>query len=445
MLEKGELFQIATNVKEKLLPEVDEVAVKLDSVDAHQVRFAKNEISVSKNWNETTLSVLIDKNERVTAVEIGFSGKEKIDDILPQLMSYMDKAPKKQNYAPLPEPADQYPTVENFDAKLQKHPEKLVNYTKIALDEAETSTIDYIAGAIRSEVTNNVLITSAGAELHERKSNVYLDVRASAGEQTKGHSSMANAFLSEIDPKETTAKAINYAKRAKNPKDIESGKYTTMFIPDATAALLSNVGTMASAFLVQMGYSFLQDPGEKVAAEKFTLIDDPHSPKGFRSKRFDDEGQPTKQNYIIKNGKVTSYLHNRFTAKSFDQPLTGNAGWIQPQAWQLKLKPGARTQEEMIENIDEGLIVGNVTYLRFQNPMKGTFSAVIRDGVFFVEGGEIQHAVKGLRLSDSFPNILSNVRSIAKKNRPIMHWWLSIPTIAGSIVTEDVKYTRPVK
>ncbi|NIQ06975.1 MAG: TldD/PmbA family protein [Candidatus Korarchaeota archaeon] len=445
MIEKERLFQIATEVKDKLHPKVDAIAVKLNSISSNQVRFTKNNISIAKNWDDTTLSVLVDKDERVTALDVGISGQEKIDEILSQLMAYMEKAPKKQDYAPFPDPADTYPAVDNFDATLKKKPEKLVEYAKVVIEEGKHADIDYVAGAIKSEVTNEVLVTSTGAELHEKESNVYLDVRASAGEMEKGHSSMASAFIGDIDPKQTAIKAVEYAERSKNPKSIDSGKYTTLFIPDAAAGLLTWLGMMSSAFFVQMGYSFLQEPGQKVGSEHVSIIDDPHHPRGFRSRRFDDEGQPTQQIPIIEHGEVRGYLHNRFTAKSFQQEPTGNAGWITPHAWQLKFEAGSQSEGDMIASIDEGLVVGNVTYLRFQNPMKGTFSAVVRDGVYFVEDGEIQHAVKNLRLADSFPDLLSNVRSIERDQRQIMHWWLHVPVITGSFLADDVKYTRPVK
>lgn len=446
MLEESTLVKIGTEVKETLKTHpFDDFAIRLDSTSSRQVRFAKNEISIAKNWDETTLHVLTEKDERVSALELGLSGKEKIGEFLSQLVTYMEKAPKKENYAALPEPEETYPVLTNFDKTIVDNPEKLINYAKTTVDEGKRANIDYVAGAIQAKAINSVLLSSKGAEISEKRSSIYMDVRASAGEQAKGHSSVASAFLSDIDPQKVTSKAIDYAVQSKDPKQIEPGAYTTLFIPDATAGLLTWLGMMASAYAVQVGYSFLQKQGETIGDEKFTLVDDPHYPRGFNSRRFDDEGQPTQKNTIIQQGKLKNLLHNRFTAKSFDTNATSNAGWIRPHPWQLKVQPGKQSENEMIATIDDGLIVGNVTYLRFQNPMKGTLSAVIRDGVYRVKNGEIQHAVKGLRLSDSFPNILSNIRSIEDKQRQIMHWWLRVPVITGSLVSTEVNYTRPVK
>lgn len=446
MLEEAKLLNIGTEVKEKLEKHTfDGFAIRLDSTSSRQVRFAKNEISIAKNWDETTLHVLTEKDERVSAMELGLSGKQKIDELLSQLVKYIENAPKKENYTPLPKPEDSYPDLTNFDQNVVEKPEKLVNYAKTTVDEGKRANIDYVAGAIQAKAINSVFLSSRGTEISEQRSSAYLDVRASAGEQAKGHSSAASAFLSDIDPEKVATKAIDYAIKSKAPKQIDPGTYTTLFIPDATAGLLTWLGMMASAYAVQVGYSFLQEEGEKIGAKKFTLVDDPHYPHGFNSRRFDDEGRPTQKNTIINQGKLKNLLHNRFTAKSFDKESTSNAGWIRPHPWQLKVQPGKKSEKELISTIDDGLIVGNVTYLRFQNPMKGTLSAVIRDGVYRVKNGEIQHAVKGLRLSDSFPNILTNIRGIEKNQRQIMHWWLNVPVITGSLVSTKVHYTRPVK
>ncbi len=141
---------------------------------------------------------------------------------------------------------------------------------------------------------------------------------------------------------------------------------------------------------------------------------------------------------------LKTYVHNRFTAKKFNAEHTGNAGWISPRVWELEIAPGELKEDELLEFLGEGLIVGNATYIRFQNYLAGTFSAIIRDGIFYVKNGEVKHAVRGLRLSDSMPRILQNIIGLSKERVQVYHWWLEsdIPVIAPSIVVEGVKFTK---
>ena len=85
----------------------------------------------------------------------------------------------------------------------------------------------------------------------------------------------------------------------------------------------------------------------------------------------------------------------------------------------------------------------NATYLRFQNYRTGDFSAVIRDGVFLVEGGEIKGEVRGLRLSENVLHLLSNVYAVSRETRQMTHWWAEFgpPVVTPVIAVRDVAFT----
>lgn len=86
--------------------------------------------------------------------------------------------------------------------------------------------------------------------------------------------------------------------------------------------------------------------------------------------------------------------------------------------------------------------MNNVTYIRFQNHLRGDFSGVIRDGLFYVEKGEVKAAVKGLRFSDNVPRILKRISAIGDDVENIFHWWLSYDVSTPSILVKDCGYTK---
>jgi len=274
--------------------------------------------------------------------------------------------------------------------------------------------------------------------------NTYIDVRAFCDGEETGHASMASRKIGGLDPKSVGMRAAKYAKLSRSPKRGKPGEYDTIFTPDAVASLLNFVGMMASGFAVIAGYSALGNKlGKRIASDELTLIDDPHAPDSFNPIPFDHEGVPTKRNTIIENGVLRTYLHNRITAKLLNAEHTGNAGWLFPQPWNLCLMPRDSSEEEMVAEMGEGLIVGNVTYVRFQDYVKGDFSGIIRDGVLFVKNGEIRHAIRGLRLSDNILRLLGNIKSIDRETKQVYHWWLEmgIPVFSASILAKKVRYT----
>ena len=245
-----------------------------------------------------------------------------------------------------------------------------------------------------------------------------------------GHYAQAGRSIDHIDASKAGQEAAKYANLSKNPKRMDAGEYKTLFVADAVASLVNFAGFMLSGFAVIAGYSAFKDKlGQKVASEKFSLEDAPLRDDAFNPRIFDLEGVPTRNLMAIDEGVLKTYLHNRITAQLFKTQSTGHAGWIFPQPWNLAISPGDRTEEELISEIDRGLIIGNVTYIRFQDYLKGDFSGIIRDGVIYVENGEPKHGVKGLRLSDNLVSWLNNVVALGKEQRQIFHWWLEMGTL----------------
>jgi PmbA protein len=315
---------------------------------------------------------------------------------------------------------------------------------KVSIDEALVSGARRVSGAVRGNYVEIYLATSkANTVLSDSYTNVYLDVRAFVDGEDSGHASQLARNIDGLDPERLGREAGETAKLSTKTVSVDPGRYDTVATPNAAAALVNLVGNSASGFYVLMGRSFFRDRlGDDVAYEGLTINDNPHSPLSRIPRSFDDEAMPTRKNTIIKEGRLTTYLHNRFTAKVFDADLTGNAGWIMPSAWHLEVSPGDMSRDELVEELDHGFILNNVTYIRFQNHIKGDFSGVIRDGLFYVENGEIKGAVKGLRFSDNMPRILNNIVGIGKDVENIFHWWIRLDVTTPSLLIKDCGYTK---
>ncbi len=449
MLKIDELFTLAEEAAGELKKlDLDGYAILVLSKLSRQVRFAANKISVTKTWDETTFEVLVEKDQRVSAFSIGYASREMIPKIAQQSIEALKNVPPRQDYAPLPEPASKYPELPvTIDETLLKTPEKLLDIAQTAINTGLQEGAKKIAGTILANAYNFVLITSAGFQKGISASNIYLDVRAFMTKEATGHASVASNKIADINVDEVASIAARDAKISENIKAIDPGRYNTVFTIDATASLMNLVGGASSAYAVDAGFSFfIKKLGTQVAPEMLTIEDNPLSPNGYHVRNFDDEGVPTRKLFIIEKGVLKSYLHNRFTAKKFNAEHTGHAGWLFPHPWEIVVLPGDASWEELLESIGKGLIVSNATYIRFQNYVTGDFSAIIRDGVFYVENGEIKHAVKGLRLSDNVPRMLQNLIGLGKETRQVYHWWLEwgIPVVTSALAIKDVGFTKAI-
>jgi PmbA protein len=215
--------------------------------------------------------------------------------------------------------------------------------------------------------------------------------------------------------------------------------------PTVTADLIQQVGEYASAFWTQSGISFLSESlGTPVAAPSVTLRDIGVGEDTFGGRAFDDEGVPTQATDIIRQGRVTSYLHNSTTAARGHTPSTGNAGVIVPRPWNLTVEPGDLSRAELIGGVKEGFLVTNNWYTRFQDLRQGAYSTIPRDATFYIRGGKIRHAVRGLRLSGSIPANLRAVRGLSRDRQWIRWWEVAIPTLAPWCLVDGVTVTSAV-
>ena len=75
------------------------------------------------------------------------------------------------------------------------------------------------------------------------------------------------------------------------------------------------------------------------------------------------------------------------------------------------------TIEQMITDLERGLLVTRCWYVRFVDPMTLLLTGMTRDGLFWIEDGQIQYGVKNLRFNESPLNVLANIEMIGQAQR----------------------------
>ena len=411
---------------------------------AGQVRFSNNEVTVVKHWNEVYAEIFFERNKRVIATELRNLKEENIDSFIDQLNKISHVIPENPDFVGLAKGPYNYKDYKfELDKEISNIEEKGPEIVETAINSSIEAGAKRSAGALNTSLKEFVLITSNGIEERDANSMAYLHIRSFVEEETAGIGVTTGTKLHELKPEIAGRRAGEKAKMGINPQTIDPGKYDIILGRPALGNLLSYTGMFASAFYVQMGFSFFaQKLGTKMASDKISLYDNGRLPSGMFSRKCDDEGVPTQATPIIENGVVKSYLHNTSTAKKFNTESTGNAGIIVPHPWNIVLEGGDYSEEELIEGVKRGVYIENATYTRFQNFAIGQFSSILRDGIFLIENGEITKAIKGARLSDTIPNILLNVDGLTKETEQVFHWWMAYPVITPIVRARNIGITR---
>lgn len=420
----------------------DDASVICTQSNDSQVRFANNSITLVDNVRNLTLELYVSKQKRRILGASYNTTRKGIEKFVENLVKSCEALPQSEEYVPLPQGSFHYAGQANFDSKVEDAP--LVDYVAQTIDRAIHAGAVRVSGSLNTESTDTVILTTGGASGKDRQSQILLNVRAFADDNSSGQGLSCSSYISDFRPEEAANRAGNYAKKSMNPKQIPDGIYDVIFTSTVVADILP-VASNASAFAIESGNSFLTDKLEQEIAVKTLSIED-HGvfDHGLGGRVFDDEGTPTQLNRIVTGGRFSMMLHNCTTAKKFGKKSTGNAGIIGPRPTTIVFSPGNRTMDELVKETKQGVMITNNWYTRYQNPRTGEYSTVPRDAAFRIESGQISEPVSGLRVSDSIPRQLTNIEGITKDRDWIRWWEVNTPTLAPAMKIKGVHVTRAV-
>jgi PmbA protein len=421
-----------------------DVVVLTYETNRRQVRFANNEITIAKHWHERKVELFVEKDKRIASTTVTELSEENVENVLKTLRANLENMGPKEDYYGIAEGPFRYKDIpETFDRAIVELDEPN-DYVETAINAALSEGAKRVAGVLYTDHNKIYLSTSNGVEAFDEGTGIEISVRAFIGDLESGHGTSSARVLGKFDPEFAGRKAGEIARLAKNPVQGPEGRFDVIFDPLAFANLLSYTGFMLSAYAAEAGFSFLRGKlGQRVASELVTLKDIGNLPNGYGSRKFDDEGVPTRETTVIENGIFKTFLLNTSLAKKYGTETTANAGLIMPRPWNLVLESGEHSKEELFEGFN-GIYITNVWYTRFQSYVTGDFSTIPRDGIFFVENNELK-PIRNIRVSDNLGRILSNV--VALGNEPYqIHWWeVRTPVTTPYVMVKDVGITRATK
>ncbi len=424
----------------------DESMVLVEDKRESMLKIANSEPSVIQFWDSVKLKIYLAKNKRIITVEVDASDPSMLDKPFEELINYAGRIMESPFYAPIPEPVEVKPLPELVDDRIIEYMGDPSSLGELVIEAAHRERIDYVAGMIDLSHREKALVTSRDGEYYEESTGMTAYLRAFAGEDGSGQWSACSTKLRRDKLEEMAETAAKYAFDSRNRVDIEPGVYDIVFSPMIMGNLIGYIARMASAFSVFMGMSIFMKakPGEKVASEKLTLIDDPHNTELPNSTSFDDEGIPTKPKRVIETGVLKTLLHNTKTASKMNTVSTGNAGWISPHPWNLVIPGGDYSLKELISDVRRGLLINNNWYTRLQNHVEGIFSTITRDALFLIENGRVTKPVKKIRIADTFPNLLKNISAIGGRTYDIRWWEVRWPTRIPYILARNIHTSKHI-
>lgn len=273
------------------------------------------------------------------------------------------------------------------------------------------------------------LIGSNGFSGHFSLTRFGLSVSVIAGEGTlmeRDYDYSSTVFGADLaDPAALGKAAGERAVKRLNPRKVQTAKLPIIFDPRISNGLVGHLVGAINGGSIARGTSFLKDQmGKQIFANGITIVDDPHRPRGLRSKPFDGEGVANHRSNLIENGVLQTWLLGCREARQLGLKSTGHGSrGGSPSASNVYLQPGKISPAEMIKAIDRGFYVTELIG-HGVNGVTGDYSRGAAG--FWIENGELAYPVSEVTIAS---NLKDMFREITPANDLVFRYGTDAPTI----------------
>ncbi len=284
-------------------------------------------------------------------------------------------------------------------------------------------------GCLTTSQGEIALVNSRGLERYGAFSLADFSLIMEAGDcSSSGFACAASRKVKEIDFFEYTRRALEKCALARDPRPLEPGSYRVVLEPPAVAEILiwlSFIGFGAKAYLEGRAFSSGR-LGERLMGERVTIMDDALEPRGLPFP-FDFEGVRRRPVTLIERGVMRDVVWDSLWGARGGHPSTGHAPppghTFGPMPMNLVMDGGDTPREELLSLLGSGLLISRFHYVNgFLEPRSGLMTGMTRDGTFWVEAGEISHAVRNLRFTQGILEAFSRIEALSRERELVPLW-----------------------
>ncbi len=404
------------------LSDAPETEVVLATFDEALTRFAYNVIHQNVAEVDANLEVRAAFGQRVGAASTNDLSPGGIERVVRQACALARHLPERPDWPGLPEP-QVLSEVSSFDEAVAAMTPEVRARAVAGICGAAHGQRLLASGAFSTTQSAYAVMNSTGLFAYAPSTQADLTfVIEQPDEVGSSYAHTTGWQLSQIDVEALTRAALERAGRARRPRHVRAGEYPVVLEPYAVLTLLeAMVEDGMGALAVQEGRSWMNDRlGQPCLSPHISIYDDAFDPEGF-PRAFDCEGVPKQRVPIVVAGRPTSPVYDRLTAaREPGRVSTGHAQpydeeWDGPLPENLGLLPGDRTVEDMIRSIDRGLYVTRFWYVRGTTPHNAGVTGTTRDGVWWIEHGELVYPVTNMRFDQELIEALSRVRGVGRE------------------------------
>ncbi len=292
-----------------------------------------------------------------------------------------------------------------------------------ALDAARSAEQE-LFGFAEHTLRTTYLASSTGLRArHEQPSAV---VQLNGKSHARTRSAWAGAGARTLDGVDVAALADEVSERLAwqaRRVEVDAGRHDTVLPPSAVADLMLYAYLSADARSAHEGRSVFGRKGggtrvgDQLSSQALSLRSDPHAP-GLESAAtvmttssspmasVFDNGLPIEAVSWVDAGVLRALPTTRHSAA-----LAGLANTPGTDNLLLDVEGGTGSALDLVRDLDDGLLMTCLWYIREVDPQTLLLTGLTRDGVYKVEGGEVVGAVTNFRFNESPVDLLDRIQA----------------------------------
>lgn len=161
---------------------------------------------------------------------------------------------------------------------------------------------------------------------------------------------------------------------------------------------------------------FSDQLGKQICSPDINVVDDGTIDNARGTINFDDEGVETQKTYIVKDGVLESYLHDRISAKHYNVLPTGNGRRQSfryaplPRMRVTYMENGGIPEADIIASVKQGVYVDNFTNGQVQIGA-GDFTFFVKTG-YLIENGKLTQPIKDINIIGNGAKVLTDITMV---------------------------------
>ena len=200
-----------------------------------------------------------------------------------------------------------------------------------------------------------------------------------------------------------------------DPRSLATGEYPVLFAAEVARSLVGHLlGAVSGGALYRRASFLLDSAGTQLFPDWFSIMERPFLRRGLRSAAFDAEGVAARESALVAGGVLQRYVLGSYSARKLGLQTTANAGGVH----NLEVAANAGGFDDLVRGMGRGLVV---TELMGQgvNAVTGDYSRGAAG--FWVEGGEVVHAVDGITVAGNLKAMFAGIEAVGDDVDPRSH------------------------